>query len=1082
MKIITARPHRLLAECARRIGERAAQEAPCMLLVPAQYTLQAEIELMNRLQLKGSFLIDVLSPGRLQGRIFERAGLPNKTVFDERGKCMVLSAILEEEKDFLRVYKTAAQNSAPGLAAKVSQLIASFKRSGKTPEEILLTAEQLEEGSAKDKLLDGARLYAAYQQRMAGELADADDVNEAVCQKMARAGVFAGKHVFIYGFDVITPTFAQELMAMEPLCASLTVMIETDANAAPDGALFAPVNYSLDRLSKLCAQNGLPIAQEHLSSHLDAPTDIQLLEQGLFALGRPPYTGAPEHITLAAISGMRQEVHFAAAQMRRLAQQGEDCTQMAVVYPRGSGYASLLANILPLYGLTPYIAEKRPAGAHPLCRFVLSALAAVSGGWRTADVLECAQTGFLGLTDTEADALAAYCESTDVRGEALRRPFLYARGVSEEELSALEDSRQKVAAPLIALQKELNAAKAADDTVLAVVHLLEGVNAFDRLGDMRAELDAAGLSSEAQDCAQVWNALMETLDQLHTLLGGQAVPGKSGLTALELSALPPADGAIICGEIGNVRTAEVRMLFAIGMNDAPAGADSSLLSPNEQAVIAEASGVYFGMSAPERAAMAQLDELKILSGAREKLFVSYALADETGRALREGTSVQALRRLFPDMPVLSGLDGAEQDAMLTAPAPALEALSIHLSEAADGRHALEETYQHAAASLNKTRQGSDALTAVTKRLAEPPERRLPAVQARTLYGRPVISVSRLETFAQCPYRHFVRYGLMPQQEQKPGIDRAELGTLYHAAAERFTRAVMKLPEFPKISPEICDRLMDEAAEPLITSWRQSPLGESARGESVSKRIRRTARRTARNILSQFDASDFRPFRTEMVFGQNGIAPIMLSLADGTFVYLQGRIDRVDILDGEEIRIVDYKSGAKKFDPTMVYWGLQLQLLLYLSAALAQIPGTRAAGFFFCRIADPTIKTESRIREEVEKQIAKKLSLAGISLSDVQILRAQDAQHAAMITKDGKVNGRSAASVVDEEGMEAMLHFAERKAASLAAQAYQGLIDDSPVELGQMTACQSCDYAAVCGFDPTRKQRRRLTKKTVEDLK
>ena len=200
--------------------------------------------------------------------------------------------------------------------------------------------------------------------------------------------------------------------------------------------------------------------------------------------------------------------------------------------------------------------------------------------------------------------------------------------------------------------------------------------------------------------------------------------------------------------------------------------------------------------------------------------------------------------------------------------------------------------------------------------------------------------------------------------------------------------------------------------------------------------------------------------------------------------MQGRIDRIDVLDEETkcIRVIDYKSGNKKFDPTMAYFGIQLQLLIYLVAAMEQLPGMQPAGFFYCRIQDPMINSESRIKEEIEKQIARKLSLAGISLSDVQVLRAQGRDHAAMVTKDGKASGTYRASMTDAEGMNAMVGFARRKAAQLAQQAYAGVIDDSPAVHGAYNACSYCDYAAVCGFDPTVRRRRKLSKKTVEDLR
>lgn len=251
------------------------------------------------------------------------------------------------------------------------------------------------------------------------------------------------------------------------------------------------------------------------------------------------------------------------------------------------------------------------------------------------------------------------------------------------------------------------------------------------------------------------------------------------------------------------------------MNDMPGSGDNGLLTVQEQQAAQEVSGAYLGMTPQESAALGQLDELKALSGAKERIILSYAVADDTGRTLREGEAVQAIRRLFPNMPVYGGLAQEERAEMLCAKAPALEALAVELSETADGRRELGRQYASAAAVLSGEEESARQLFNVTRGLGAPPDKRLQNTLARTLYGRPVSSVSRLETFAQCPYKHFVRYGLVPKREQRPGVDAAELGTLYHEAAERFTHAVTALAEFPEVSVEVCDKLMDEAVSPLI---------------------------------------------------------------------------------------------------------------------------------------------------------------------------------------------------------------------------------------------------------------------------
>ena len=768
MRIITARVHRLLDECVRRIGEMAAQGERCMFLVPAQYTLQAEIEIMSRLNLEGTFLIDVLSPGRLQSRVFERAGQPDRVIFDERGKCMVLSEIIEQQKEDLTIYRAPAQQAAPGLAAKFSALIADFKRSGKTAADLQQILLEMDEGQRKtpafEKLRDAALIYAAYEQRMAGRLADAEDISREMLSRMARSGVLSGQHVFIYGFDMITPTFAAELVHMAALSKSLTLAVETDDNGVPDGRLYAPVNFSLERLGQLAAQQGIAIKREKLDCELAAPHDIAVMERQLFALGAKGAQEAPEAIEVRAVSSMRQEVHLCGARIRRLMMAGMDASSIAVVYPKGSGYGALMESILAQYGVTAYVSGKRAAGAHPLCRFVMAALRVVSQGWRAADITECVLSGFLGLDREHADALCAYIEGMEIRGEAFKKPFRFIKGDDEAQLSELNASRETVAQPLMRLQKALAGAKSADHTITAVLDLLEEVEAFEQLGNMRTELQLAGLHTEAEDCAQVWNLLMETLDQLHTLLEGSGASAtlmlsllQSGLSALELAALPPADGAVICGEIGNVRTAQVRVLFALGMNDSAGSGSAGLLSDQEREEAAGVTGAYLGMSQAERAALEQLDILKALCGVKERLILSYALADETGRALREGSAVQALRRIFPAMHVGGGLMADELEEMLTAPDAALEAMSVHLSAAADGQQELGERYAGAYAALSRSEQGRGKLLCVTRQLGESAQRKLESTQARALYGRPVMSVSRLETFAQCPYRHFVRY-------------------------------------------------------------------------------------------------------------------------------------------------------------------------------------------------------------------------------------------------------------------------------------------------------------------------------------
>ena len=1091
MEILTARPRRLEAELIRRVGLHIRENERCMVLVPSQETLRTELLLMEGLSLPGSFLIDVLSPGRLRERIFERAGRPVRTPFDETGKRMVLCAALEAEQAGLRLYGRIGEEGRQAFSAHLSTVIACMKRAGLTPE-LLLELAGKKDGLPAVKLADIARIWVRYEALIGGKLADAEDVLQEVEERREASGVLRGCHVFVTGFDIITPSFAAELLGTAASAASLCLMVESDDNGAPDGALFAPVNASLDRLCLLASGRGVPVVRKCLKAPLGAPEDIAAAEAGLFALGEEPYRDAPAHIRLLAASNIRREVHLAAAAIRREMAAGRPAEDFAVAYPAGADYPALLSTVLRQYGITAYTAYKRTASAHPLSRFLLCALGAKEGdAWHMQEVTECIASGFLPLSPREADDLCAYCEQMEIRGSAFGRPFRYKAGnqMTDEALAALEDCRRKAAEPLSRLAAAMAEAGGADDVIAAVLDLLDGVNAYATLQRMREELAQRGMDSEAQDCAQLWNALMETLDQLHELLGGCTVSGRlvrrlleSGLSALELSALPPAQGAVICGEIGNLRTGSVHTLFVLGQNDREAEPSGGLFTPAEQAAV-ESEGVYLGMSERERSALARLDLLKLFAGVREELVVSYALASESGSALREGEAVHALCRLFPTLRPQGGLSAEELPELLCAPQPAALALALHLRDEADS----DEPYAAVGPAIAKTEDGAQALRTLESQLYAPPVRMLDRQLTPGLYGksRSAQSVTRLETFAECPYRYFTAYGLRPAREVTPGSSAADLGTLYHETAHRFVSLAMADPDFPRLPEDKLDSLLHQAQDELLVEWRNTPRGETRRAEAMERRIRRTAASVSRGILNQYAESGFVPFRTELVFGEGGLPPLTIRLSDGSFLYLKGRIDRVDVLkeDGVSLRIVDYKSSARQVDPTRIYYGLQLQLTLYMAAALAACPGMEAAGFFYFHIEDPTVRTGSRVKEEVEKKIAERFALSGVSLSDVRILRAMDAKHARMIKTDGSVR-KDAAGLIDAEGMEKLLTFARTKAAELADAANTGLIDDSPYEMEghpEQNACRYCDYAAICGFDPSRRPRRILQTHTLESF-
>jgi ATP-dependent helicase/nuclease subunit B len=276
------------------------------------------------------------------------------------------------------------------------------------------------------------------------------------------------------------------------------------------------------------------------------------------------------------------------------------------------------------------------------------------------------------------------------------------------------------------------------------------------------------------------------------------------------------------------------------------------------------------------------------------------------------------------------------------------------------------------------------------------------------------------------------------------------------------------PDWPNLPEEEIDRMMDAVLLPLLETWQDGPLADTPAQRLQGEKYVRTVKRAAWLFTRQAKSSRFTTVGEEIEFGtEGGLPPVVLELHDGRRIALRGKIDRIDRWDGgkgDYLRVIDYKSGKKEIDPTRFYYGLQLQLMLYLQAA-AQGMKSNAAGAFYFMVRDPLVDAEDA-KEAAEKAIAKTLQLKGVVLADVDVVSAMDAEGTALgsiFTKSGEVAARAAAYTPTE--MQSLLDHAKHKAAELADGIRAGDISVAPAEMKGWSACQWCEYSAVCGYDP-----------------
>lgn len=1071
LDIYCGRAHRLWEPMLAELSRRHREGREITLLVPEQFTLQAERELMLALQVKGFFRLQVLSPSRLQYRVFERYGADPRVRIDERGKAMALSRALQQVRDELSYYLGA--EGRPGFVRKMSALLALMKGGALTAEQLLQAAEDMEGEGLRRKLKDTARILAAYEAVLEGSFCDAQDIHHDMLRRLSQGHMFAGSHVFVYGFDVVTEAMQDLLLPLSFQAESLSLYMVSEKEQAPDGDAFLAVRTSIQRLMQAFTKRGLPYRFHWLPpSALTAPGQISHLERYMLALRQPAYQEAGDAIRLYAAATPYQEVQQVAMQLLLALEDGlnpQDALVLCGSLPR---YSGLIAAAFGEWGIPCYIFDKSPLLAQPLSRYALAALRCLSDHWRADDVRDLLRSGFSPLTDREGQELENYALEFGIRGSHWLKPFH--RG-EEARLQRMEALRQRLAAPLEALQAALAAAKNAAQSLEALHSFLLASDVPARSDAMEEALRRAGLYKQAMELAQAWPMLQEMMAQMEALMGEQRIPLKhfarwleSGLSEGEIASLPPESLRVQVGQLGNLLPHRPKQVFLLGLNEGILDADDeALLSAEEAQRLEESLDTSLGLQRGAREELKLLDLWKMMSAPEERLYLSYALANEEGGVLQPLPQIAAIRRLFPLMVEEGGALADDSEAEPLAPAPALNALAQRLQGGA-----LSPAWQDAWAWLwQDARWGESARALLDQLGGERLSSSIPRELASLVFRPERSSVSRLETFGACPYRHFVEYGLRPQPRPEWQVEPIDTGGFYHDAMEGFVRLASVHGRWPQVEGPELERMMDEVLTPLTEPWEERPFHDTARLRKVAEGYVAISRRMMRTLTLAAKNADLQPIRAELRFGEGEELPALrLPISGGRQMQLRGVIDRLDFYHGDPsyIRVVDYKSGHKALSGTELDAGTQLQLLVYLSSAMAAYPDALPAGVYYQYLGDPIIATEDE--SKVEDAIFRELQLKGLTLKDPQAVLLQDRERplslGSLINRDGSLSRRQRFYSLEE--IRLLSGHALRRAGESARRIAEGDIERLPTRdrYGQ-SPCRYCHYAGICRIDRLR---------------
>ena len=1070
-----------------------------LVVVPKQLTLQTERTLLAALRLPGSFQIQVLSPERLCGRIFEAAGQPEGVRVDERGRVMLVRAAAREVDERLSLYRGAV--SRRGFADRCARQLELIRQAGLTPQALFACAEATE-GMLRLKLDDLGVILEAYEGRLEGRFQDGESEFACAVERAGEADFLRRANVYFFGFDLTPPALHELIAAVAAVCPGTHVFLPLlNDEQARDFDAWLPLKDSYRRLYNAARRAGVwqplrvrveagePRGDGEDTLTLPAPDQdaaIACLSRELFAFPAQPQPSAkpPKSVQLATLRNPLEECRFAAALCRRLVMRnGWRWSDLQILCRDIEGYRQPLQEAFRAYEVPLFLSASRPASRHPLAECLTSALRLADARPRMEDALALLRTGYMPLDADEADRLCNHAEKYGLRPPALLRPL---RRGSEAELQALEPVRARFAAPVNALKRNLKRAEDLKGQLAALFGFLTDIGAAERLQDHLNALIEADLRQQAGEESQVWNRIIGALDQMAGLMGDAPLPLgelrqtlEESLDAAVIKPLPQSGDAVYAQTTDRIVAQRARALLVLGETDR-AGADADgLLNAAQTQTFARVAHAYVGSDDAELSRMRRFYLKTAVEMASDYLCVTCPLSGSDGGAQRPGALIGLIRGVFPALAVRGGVleDAGIQRMLRSAPEAAAACAARALSGMAEG-----EPVQplDTAALAGLRRLGADGETpawqgerlnrtllqvGLALRHGESADRLDPAT-ARALYGElRRQSVTRLERYALCPFAYFTQYGLRPERIEPYALNVRDEGTFFHDAVHEFLLASME--DLNALEAEQAEARMDGIADRLLDAMAaQGPLGDSAVALAERRRLKATARTCAAVLAEHMRNSRFNPAALETDFGvEDGVARLTVNAVSGECT-LEGRIDRIDEwAAGGYLRVIDYKRGGRSLALDAVYHGLSLQLPVYLAAAMKK-RREQSAGVYYFSLDEGIQATQSTDPAEVERARREGFRLTGLAPDDVGLLEAQSPNFQDVLNVRVNTGGglRKGTLATDANGFRALVSRTLQKAGEHLDGIRKGLAQAAPARFRQQNPCQYCDWRGVCLFD------------------
>ena len=1079
-----------------------------LVVVPDQFTMQTQKDMVQSHPKGGIMNIDVLSFGRLAHRIFEEVGGNDKPVLDDTGKSLILRKLAGKRAEELKAF--GKNLNKQGYIHEIKSMLSEFMQySISVPklDEMIKCCEG--RGLLHQKLVDLKSLYQDFLGYIDEKYITTEETLERVCKVIHKSQVVKDAVVVLDGFTGFTPVQNRLIASLLQVASEVIVTVTIDGRENPfvcDGEqkLFYLSKKTIQSLNALVKEVGVERGEDVLL--MDVPVKryqdnamLSHLENNLFRYPAKEFV-LPEDmiakesaIRILECTNPKEEVKQMSLCMEELIRKNNWCYRdFAVVTGDLATYAPYIETRFEQSDIPYFMDQTRGIVLNPVIEYIKSALSIVLYDFKIEHVMHFLRSGMSTFSIEDADEFENYILAKKISGrkkfeKIFTAPLDRQKGLTDREterLVYLNELRKRFleeVAPLL----ENN--KITSDFVNGLYEFLVKSNVEEKLNEYADTFLESGDLVREKEYRQIYGLILDLLDQIIGLIGEDDITLKefkeileAGFGEIQVGSIPQNVDRVVVGDIERTRLKPVKVLFFLGVNDGnipKSVGNGGLISDLDRQFIIE-HGFELAPTPRQQMFIQRLYLYLNMTKPSEKLILSYVGMNSEGKAVRPSYLIETVKKLYPNL-IIERPEKAGELEQVAGERDALELFAKKIREFCEtGEITADIASLYMALTERETtrRKTQELMQLAFFRYTTNP---LTAHVAKLLYGNELQnSVTRLETFAKCSYTHFLQYGMKLKERDGLEFETVDLGNVFHGVLEAFSvRLEKENSDWLHFTKEEGTKWIEEAIEEQSVVYKDSVLYSNARNRYAIVRIMRILKRTIFSLQRQLQKGMFTPKRFEMGFFKN------LEMPDDNDMKMsvRGRIDRIDTYETEDnvyVKVMDYKSGHKKFDVVSFYYGLQLQLVVYMEQALEKVKKEHKnkavvpAAMLYYAVSDPIVKGQKLTEEELKAMLQKELTMRGLvnyendicTMLDSDLRQVSVSSDVIAVSTDKNGDFKSGSEICSTKEFEKMSSFVNRKMLEIGGKIRQGDMEKKPYKKGETTGCTYCPYQGICGFD------------------